>query len=134
MPIAEIIAAQRVVASVRSAFPREARLIEAGLRDGCYDVEESPHIWLERFSQLTTNAIKEGQQSKASEHFKLLSALLADADEPTTRCIDTAYVESLLWDIKDKKAKSDGWQLIPCNLRSLYIAMWGERSFMHSTR
>jgi hypothetical protein len=51
-------------------------------------------------------------------------------DEATTRCIDVAYVESLMWDIKDDKLKQKGWKLIPTNLRALYVAMWGEQPFM----
>ena len=128
----EILAGQRLVASVRNAFPDEALFVDKRLAEDFYDVEESPHTWLERFSQLTTDAIKDGDRSKALAHLKLLSSLLTAADEPTARCIDVAYVESLLWDIADDDAiKFQGWQLIPSNLQAQYLAMWGERPFMH---
>jgi len=129
----ELLAGQRIVASVRSAFPDDARLIDTSLRDDHFEVEESPHIWLERFSQFTTNAIKRGQYATASEHLNLLSALLTAADEPTIRCIDVAYVESLMWDIEDGNVKHEGWRLIPSNLQSLYTAMWGKQPFMQRT-
>jgi len=35
-----------------------------------------------------------------------------------------------MWDINDDKLKSQGWGLVPENLRALYVAMWGERPFM----
>jgi hypothetical protein len=87
-------------------------------------------VWVERFSQQTTDAIKGRDFIKAEAHLKLLSRLLASGDEATIRCIDVAYVESLIWDVKDEKLKKHGWSLIPANLRSLYIGMWGEKSFM----
>jgi hypothetical protein len=92
--------------------------------------EDAPYIWLERFSQFTTDAIKRGDFGKASSQLALLSKLVATGDELTTRCIDVAYVESLMWDIKDDKRKCEGWKLIPANLRALYVAMWGTRPFM----
>lgn len=97
------------------------------LRDG---YEGADFIWVERFSQLTTDAIKGRDFIKAEAHFKLLSRLLAGGDEATTRCIDVAYVESLMWDVKDDKLKKHVWSLLPANLRSLYIGMWGEKPFM----
>ena|SRR5690348_16982872 len=123
-------AGQRIVEEVRSAFPCEAQSIDTGLLADYFDIDKSPHVWLERFSQLTTNAIKVGEFSKASTHLKLLSALLTSVDEPTKRCIDVAYVESLMWDIEDNEMKRKGWMLIPNNLQALYVAMWGEQPFM----
>ena len=126
----EMLAGQKIVASVRGAFPEDAARIDAILRDNCFDVEESPHIWLEHFSQFTTNAIKVSQFDVAKAHLGLISSLLEGADEPSIRCIDVAYVESLLWDIRDARLKHEGWLLIPHNLKSLYIAMWGMGPFM----
>ena len=127
---ADLRAGQRIVETVRSTFPCEAKPIDTRLRADYFDTEESPHVWLELFSQLTTDAIKVGEFSKASSHLKLLSALLTSADEPTRRCIDVAYVESLMWDIEDNEIKRKGWMLIPDNLQALYVAMWGEQPFM----
>ena len=128
MSDAETVAAFQVVESVRTAFSDEGARVDAILlRDG---YEDAPHIWLEHFSQFTTDAIKRGEFAKATEHLNLLSALVLGGDEPTTRCIDVAYVESLMWDIEDDKLKREGWKLIPANLRVLYVALWGERPFM----
>ncbi len=128
MSDAEHLAASRIVESIRRDCPEEAALIEADLQVCFY--EDAPHIWLERFSQFTTNAIGRGEFSTASRQLNLLSQLLAAGDEATAQCIDVAYVESLMWDVKDPKMKREGWKLIPENLRALYLQMWGKQSFM----
>jgi hypothetical protein len=113
---------------VRAAFPDEAESVDAVLEQQGH--EDAPHIWFERFSQLTTDAIKRRDFSKATKHVALLSRLVASGDEQTARCVDVAYVEALMWDIKDDKLKREGWKLMPANLRTLYVAMWGHRPFM----
>jgi len=129
---AEEAAARAIVDAIRAAFPEEVAHIDPALsRDGYV---EAHHIWVERFSQCTTDAIRRGDQSKAASHLKLLSALLNRGDEATRRCIDVAYVESLMWDIKDEKIKHAGWNLIPEDLKSLYLAMWGEKTFMRGAK
>jgi hypothetical protein len=126
---AEDFAALQIVKAVRAAFPEEAAAADAMLfRDGYQ--EEAYFTWLERFSQFTTDAIKRGEFHKAREHLSLLSSLLSRGDERSRQCIDVAYVESLMWDIRDQKLKSEGWKLIPPNLKALYVAMWGEQAFM----
>lgn len=126
----EVLAAGHLVAAVRAVFPGEASAIDARLVQDGFEPGEAPHIWLEHFSQHTTDALKSGNTSLAEAQLKLMSRLLAGADEPTTRCIDVAYVEALMWDIKDVKLKRESWKLIPANLRRLYVAMWGEQPFM----
>lgn len=128
MPDADHLAACRIVDLIRSAWPDEATLIDADLLARGF--EGSPFEWVERFSQLTTNAIGRGEFSTASRQLTLLACLLAAGDEATAQCIDVAYVESLMWDVKDPKMKREGWKLIPENLRALYLQMWGKQSFM----
>jgi hypothetical protein len=126
---AENLAAGEIVHSVRAAFPDEAVLIDAMLiRDG-YD-EEAYFTWLERFSQFTTDAIGRRDFRRAMAQLDLLSGLLTRGDERTKKCIDVAYVESLMWDVRDQKVKFEGWKLMPSNLKALYVAMWGEQPFM----
>lgn len=59
-----------------------------------FDIEEAPYIWLERFSQFTTDAIKQGELNRAAEHLKLLSGLLEKAgaamDDPRPKATDAA--------------------------------------------
>jgi len=124
----EYSAAASIVEAIRAAFPEQASQIDEALAQDGY--EDAPHTWVERFSQFTTDAIRRGEYSTATAQLNLVSRLLATGDEPTLRCIDVAYVESLMWDIKDEKLKREGWKLIPENLRKLYVAMWGQQPFM----
>lgn len=128
----ESAAAVRIVEALRAAFPEQASQIDEALdREG---FEDAPHTWIERFSRSTTAAIKRGESSTAAAHLGLVSRLLATADEPTLRCIDVAYVESLMCDIKDEAIQRQGWKLVPQNLRRLYVAMWGPKPFMKARK
>ncbi len=123
------LAAQQIVTAVRAAFPQEAALADEMLVRDEYD-EDAYFIWLEHFSQFTTDAIKRLEFAKAQEHLNLFSRIVAGGNPAAVRCVDVAYVESLMWDIKDNQLKKQGWKLIPANLKALYIALWGEWPFM----
>ena len=111
-------------------FPEDARSIDAAMRSDDWDPDDAPYIWIEKFSQRTTDAVKGERDQKAERHLAFMSRMLDTADEETRRAIDVAYVESLLWDVKDGKRKAEGWKLIPPNLQELYISMWGTKPFM----
>jgi hypothetical protein len=123
-------AALRIVESVRAAFPEDASSIDAMFQRVEWEVGEAPTIWLEHFSQLTTDAIRQSDLKRADCHLRFMSELLERADQAATRCIDVAYVESLMWNIDDDSVRGKGWKLIPENLQSLYVAMWGRKAFM----
>lgn len=125
----ELLSARDIVLSVRASFREAAEDIDANMLSCGYD-EDATHAWLERFSQLTTDAIKRKDFDTARGHLSLMSRLLSSCGEEATKCIDVAYVESLLWDIRDETLKREGWKIIPANLRALYLAMWRERDFM----
>lgn len=127
---AEVLAGQRLVERIRRAFPGDAELVDARLHGDGFAVEDAPHIWVEHFSQRTTDALNRGDIATFKAHLGPISSILTSADQPTTRCIDVAYVESLMWDVKDESLLRNGWRLIPPNLQALYIALWGERPFM----
>ena len=129
---AESHAALHVLAALRAADPFEAaRIDEALAREGHVD---AAHTWIERFSRCTTDAIQRGDLSTAAGHLQLVSRLVGQGDAATVRCIDVAYVESLMWNIESDTVKRKGWQLFPANLRKLYVAMWGEKPFMTAAR
>ena len=102
----EELAALRIVQSVRAAFLEEAMHVDAILlRDG---YEHAHFTWVERFSQFTTDALKRREFVRAAEHLNLFSRLLARGDEATTRCIDVAYVESLMGTLKTTNLSKKG--------------------------
>ena len=71
---------------IRGAFPEDARSVDSRIQSDGFVVEDAPHIWVEHFSQLTTDALKGGDMSTFEAHLTLLSSLLSTADAPTTRC------------------------------------------------
>lgn len=127
-------AAHRIVERLRAAFPEDAARADKRAFDHGFEPGEAPYSWVEHFSQLTTDAIKGQDFATAERHMREVSAILAAGDEEVIRCIDVAYVESLMWDIRDDKRKAEAWKLVPGNLRRLYVAMWGEKPFMKGRR
>lgn len=125
-------AAHRIVERLRAAFPNDAACVDRRVADQGLGRHESPYSWVEHFSQLTTDAIKGKDLTTAERHLQEVSAILASGDEEVVRCIDVAYVECLMWDIRDEKRKAEGWRVMPDNVRRLYLGMWGERPFMGS--
>jgi hypothetical protein len=130
----QTVAAQRVVEGIRTAFPADAETIDTLMTSEGFDPKDAPHIWIEHFSQRTTDALKGGCTAEAESHLSLLSRLLDTADDDTEKCIDVASVESLMWDLKDEKKKTEAWALVPTNLIKLYVAMWGGQHFMDKHR
>jgi hypothetical protein len=128
------VAAQRIIERLRAAFPDDAARADKRVGDQGFGPSEAPYSWVEHFSQLTTDAINGQDFAKAASHMCEVSAILAAGDEEIARCIDVAYVESLMWDITDEKRKREGWKQVPPNLRQLYIRMWGKRPFMKGKR
>lgn len=116
--------------SIRASFPDDASSIDERMTREGFDPNDAPYIWIEHFSQCTTDALIERNAARAEAHLKLLSRLLDAGDERTAKCIDVAYVETLMRGVEDQAIKKEGWKLVPANLRRLYIAMWGQQPFM----
>ena len=127
-------AAHCIVERLRAVFPDDAARADKRVSDQGFEPGEAPFIWVEYFSQLTTDAIKGKDFTTAGRHMREVSAILAGGDAEIARCIDVAYVESLMWDVRDEKRKAEGWKQVPANLRRLYVQMWGERPFMKGGR
>lgn len=117
---------------IREAFPDDASWADVKMQVQGFDMEEAPHVWIEQFSQRTTELLKSADWFKAGRHFDVMSKILETADSATTRCIDVSYVENLMWDM-DVEGKRQSWSCLPQNLRALYVAMWGERPFMRES-
>ena len=117
----------QLVKDISARFPIDAQLIAARIEELGYEPDAFT-AWFEQFSQRTTEAIRNGDETSARGHLALMSQRMETADKIVTEYIDVYYVESLMWNLDDKKKKW-GWSLIPNNLRKLYVAMWGEPSF-----
>ena len=117
----------QLVKDISARFPIDAQLIAARIEELGYEPDAFT-AWFEQFSQRTTEAIRSGDEILARGHLALMSQRMETADKIVMEYIDVYYVESLMWNLDDKKKKW-GWSLIPNNLRKLYVAMWGEPSF-----
>jgi len=126
-------AASKLVEAIRAAFPEDAAWVDKQVQAQGFERTEASYIWVERFSQCTTNYLKAPDQSKAGSHLGLISALLGIAqrtnDSAMVRCIDVAYSENLMFDMNEER-KKQCWPLIPQNLKTLYVDMWGGMPFM----
>ncbi len=123
----------RLLDAIYNEFPEVAEDLDKTLT---YNWEYEPHerneMWtglIERFSQLTTDAISRGDEKKAKVYLHFMEKQFQSGGEACKKAIDTYYVESLLWDIKDLKKKKRGWSLIPKTLQELYVTMWGKPKF-----
>lgn len=119
------------IAEVRAAFalrfPTEAQLADVYLTENYFD-RDAHCMWFERLSQMTTDAMTRREEATVGMHLKVVSDLLALADEEARKIIDACYVESLMWNL-DSAGKKWAWALIPPNIRELYVEMWGENAF-----
>ena len=84
---------------------------------------------IERFSQLTTEAIARFDDRTAMAYLEFMNQQLRLGDTDVQKIIDVYFVESLMWNINDKKRKQWGWSLIPEPMKTLYVAMWGNPDF-----
>ena len=119
--------------SIYETFPEVAKDLDYTLK---YYWEYEPHerneMWtglIERFSQLTTDAIEKKDEKTAKKYLSFMESKYMSGGDNCKNAIDVYYVESLLWSIKDLKIKKWGWSLIPNVLQKLYTAMWGEPKF-----
>lgn len=83
---------------------------------------------LEEFARETRRAAKAGDEKLAAEHLKYMSERLRFADAKQREYIDVYYVEGLLRGLDAPAAKAL-WRLLPDNLRSLHVALWGRPDF-----
>ncbi len=93
-------------------------------------VEFATTEMMNEFSNATSDAIRKRQKTIALSHLAYVSNLWVSsaADDKVREYIDVYYVEILMYDL-DNESKKWGWNLMPANLRTLYIGMWGQPKF-----
>ena len=120
--------ARDFIAEIKTTFPDVGSLIDKRMADLGFGAKDTMFAdMMECFSQATTNAIKAKDLETATKHLDYISKKLNSASEVEREYIDAYYTESLMWDIKDRKIKSWGWNLFPTNIKKLYEGMWGEQ-------
>lgn len=91
-------------------------------------VEFATTEMMNEFSDVTSEAIRDRNESEARTYLDYVSKLLDNADEKVEEYIDVYYVEILMYDL-DNESRKWGWPIIPSNLKELYVAMWGKPKF-----
>jgi len=119
--------------AIYDTFPEVAKDLDHTLKTYWeYEPHERNEMWtglIERFSQLTTDAISRGDEIKAKKYLSFMEGQYLSGGVNSKKAIDVCYVESLLWNIKDTRTKKWGWSLIPKSLQELYIELWGVPKF-----
>jgi hypothetical protein len=110
--------------AIYQEFPEVAKDLDHTLKSNWdYEPHERNEMWtglIERFSQLTTNAISRGDEKTARKYLSFMERQYLSGGKNLKKAIDVYYVESLLWDIKDTERKKWGWTLIPKPLQELW--------------
>jgi len=118
---------EEFLSEIKETFPEVAVFIDNSRRETGFTEEDKMFTCdMEAFSQATTNEIGKLNIETAASHLNYMSKKLKNAEPIIHEYIDIYYVELLMWDIDDKKIFRQGWELIPQNLKELYIAMWGK--------
>ena len=115
------------LSEIKETFPEVAVFIDKSRRETGFTEEDKMFTCdMEAFSQATTNEIRKLNIETAASHLNYMSKNLKNAEPVIREYIDIYYVELLLWDIDDKSIFRQGWELMPQNLKELYVAMWGK--------
>jgi hypothetical protein len=122
---------KRIIAAVRESFPEIAIRMDQWLANSWEATADLPYaMLLEEFSQATTDAIANGDETTARKYLGFVAEQLQSASTEEQQFIDVYFVESLLRSIKDEDTKRWGWQLIPDRLQKLYLDCWGNPTFL----
>jgi hypothetical protein len=114
----------------RSCFPNAARKTDEKMKNMGFDNEDKAYFtWIESFADITNALIHERMQVEVEKHLIFFSQQFEIGSESVKNCIDVSYVENLMWNL-DSEDKTWAWSLIPENLKSVYIDMWDESSWM----
>ena len=89
---------------------------------------EGEYLWLEALAEVTNMHSHRHNEEEVQEELRFFSRQYDRGDDTVRNCIDVSYVENLMWNL-DSGDKKWLWAQIPENLKSLYVAMWGEPSF-----
>ena len=91
---------------------------------GFEEEDEAYYLWLEALADVTNNLMSQRLKGEVIEHLIFFSQQLQRASKVIKNCIDTSYVEHLMWNL-DPEDKKWALSLFPENLKAMYTAMWG---------
>ena len=88
---------------------------------------EFAYSWFESLAYALNNKMVSGvNAANYKELLEFISTQYSTGGEEEKNCIDVAFTENLFWEVPSIKAK-DYWQLLPENLKELYVSFhWRE--------
>ena len=90
--------------------------------------DDAYEVWIERFCDLTNEAMAERDRATVQTHLAFISHLLSEADGDGRRAIDVHYAENMMCNL-EPDVKRWAWTQVPANLQQLYLDMWGGPRF-----
>lgn len=114
-----------LIKDIRSRFPEVSDRMDAWIEFQGFDQkDDNSYTEMESFSQTATDAIKRKDSDKVKVYMDYVSGRYKAGSDNVKKFIDVYFVESLMWDIKNRKLLKHGWTLIPPELKKLYIDLW----------
>jgi len=120
---------RKFIKTIRRALPDAAAETDDIMRKRGFDSEaDAGSLWVEALADVTNMCIRRRDQDDVRKQLDFFSKQLDQGTDTVKNYIDVSYVENLMWDLapKDKKWV---WPLIPENLKTLYVTMWGKPIF-----
>lgn len=105
----------------------DALMVSRGASES--DVKDMPHVWLEAGADVTNQDIADGNEAEVTVVVEYMAAALRREDPLLCKALDCSYVESLMWNIKDPRARKWAWGLFPPIIRQYYERTWGAVRF-----
>jgi len=111
--------------AIRKAFPvcvHQADIDHE--RKGFEEDDEAYSLWFESFACATNDAMNSSENNEVADIFVLVSNFYENSGPSVKKCLDSSYVENLFWKCS-KEDINNYWDLLPNNLKSLYISFHG---------
>lgn len=113
------------IEDLRRELPRSSEQADKLMHQRGFDKNDSCHLWIEAFADVTNILIAARNSEEATKHFSFFSQQYQKGSDEVKNCIDVGYVENLFFDLPDDDRKW-AWKLLPDDLKSIYADMWGE--------
>ncbi|WP_047395010.1 hypothetical protein [Chitinibacter sp. ZOR0017] len=109
------------------AFSEEIESLQARHFDCQLDFGFPAAVFLEQICDRVNAAISSNDLRLVEHYFRFFSqAYTHTSDDFTRQIIDVAFVENLFLTVTPITQISWAWKILPTNLKSLYLNMWGD--------
>lgn len=89
-------------------------------------IDENAYMWFESLANVINLEMGRGANEELYKGLvEAMSSHREIGDNIVKNCIDVAFVENLFWDVSDRNTIKRFWQILPENLKALYIGFHG---------